>query len=197
MGGIENDKSKSEKWNEVVDRSARGKGGAAIVKPEPTVTELGVHVPQGFEGLVGVGTTDAFMRDLVERDWEAAPMLYTIAEGTYVEGILEGNGVPAEFADKRTGEVKEVQTWILRHPKVNLRISILSSAQLDRKLPPYIGGPVKIFRGPAIKLKNNAGEVTDYAVSGPKRADGKPRDWSTRPALPAAGETHEDLTSGV
>lgn len=136
-----------------------------------------IAAPEGFGALVGASTIDELQREMVEKGWECSPMLYTIAEGTYVLGILEGEGPPAEFTDTRTGEVREVKTWILRAPDVGFRISILSSAQLDRKLPPFVGGLVKIYRGAPVKLKGSAGHVTDYLVTGPKRSAG-PRSFA-------------------
>jgi hypothetical protein len=112
-------------------------------------------------------------------EWEAAPQLLTLKKGQTLIAFLEGNGPEAEFVDEQTGVVKNVKTWILS--KNGVRVSILSSIQLDKKCPPFVGGMVSITRGEDIR--NGASLYTDYLVAGPKRSDGSPRDWSTRPLL--------------
>lgn len=118
--------------------------------------------------------------------WEFAPQLFKLEENDEVSGLLEGNGPPAEFerVDKTTGEITTniVQTWIIASLDGTKRISVLSSVQLDRKLPPFLGGPVKILRGKDINTGNGQ-RVTDYLVAGPKSKDGTRRSWATKPVI--------------
>ena len=134
-------------------------------------------------------------------EWEFAPQLFKMEEGDEVSGILEGNGPPAEFerVDRTTGEVTTniVQTWIIASVDGTRRISVLSTVQLDRKLPPYLGGPVKIFRGKDQNISDGR-RVTDYLVAGPKLPNGARRTWATRPVIetteaPQLPAGHEDL----
>lgn len=123
---------------------------------------------------------------------ETAPQLYTMEQGDLIEGWLEGNGPEAEFERTNHGvvETNTVQTWIVASPDRRKRISILSSAQLDRKLPPFVGGMIKIVRGK--DLPTNSGQrVTDYLVAGPKMPDGTQRNWATKPVLEAASTEHQ------
>jgi hypothetical protein len=119
---------------------------------------------------------------LKEQGYEYAPQVKSLEEGDRVSGVLEGNGPMAEFADKDTGEIKEVQTWILASPDGAQRISILSAAQLDRKLPPFIGGMVDIVRGKDLKTSNGH-RVTDYLVRGPRLKDGQRRSFVQPPKM--------------
>lgn len=119
---------------------------------------------------------------LASGEWEAPPQLFDLKEGDAVKGILEGEGVPASLPDPRTKEMKDVKTWILRSVEdKGVRISILGSAQLDRKLPGFIGDVVIIKRGGEIQTKGG-GRVTEYLVAGPKRPEGA-RSWGRQPQL--------------
>ena len=105
-----------------------------------------------------------------------------------VHGILEGRGPGTTFTvaakDSPTGQetTRPVDTWIIRHPKSGLRLSILSSVQLDQKLPPFLPTPgagesmITIYRGKERKTLKGF-KVTDYTVCGPKKADGKLRSF--------------------
>lgn len=125
-------------------------------------------------------------------DFEFAPQVYSIKPGEMIEGFLEGNGPQADFTQidpmTRAEVTRAVDTWILRHPLSGYRISILSSVQLDKKLPPFAPGRdgveslVTIFRGEDIKTAKNF-KVTNYTVAGPKRADGKLRSWVQAPRV--------------
>jgi hypothetical protein len=113
---------------------------------------------------------------------EAAPQLSEkIPYGKTMHAFLEGYGPVAEFTkiDKRTGEVTVdvVNTWILRSLKGNARISILSSAQLDKKCPPFIGKEVYITSLGEIETKSG-GRMDNYHVAGEK-TEGRRMEWST------------------
>lgn len=139
---------------------------------------------------------DAMMNDA---SLEFAPQVHKLEEGDMIAGVLEGEGPEAEFTqmDPVTKEqvTRTVKTWIIAAPDGGIRLSLLSSVQLDKKLPPFIGGMVKIVRGKDIKTNNGIFRVTNYMVAGPRQANGKPRSW-TRPhvidataldAAPSAG----------
>jgi len=129
---------------------------------------------------------------------EFAPQIYKLEEGEMVCGMLEGNGPDAEIEQVTNGviETKIVQTWILASPDGRKRISILSSVQLDKKLPPFIGGLVKIIRGKDENTKNGR-RYTDYAVAGTK-IEGKIRNWARTPQMidASAVENAKQLTAG-
>lgn len=118
-------------------------------------------------------------------DLEFAPQVYSLKAGDQITGILEGHGPSTTFTQidpiARTEVSREVDTWILRHPVSGYRLSILSSVQLDKKLPPFMPADgfeceVTIFRGEDQKTSKNF-RVTDYTVAGTKRPDGKRRSW--------------------
>lgn len=147
---------------------------------------------------------DELQRYLRNKSFEFAPKNFKLKEGQMIMGFLEGNGPEAEFENDRGPSV--VKTWIIRHPKLGVRLSILSSVQLDKKLDPFIGGEVYIYRG---KDENIGGSkrMTNYEVWGPYAADGKPRSWAklpevdakvfdavSRPSLPS-GMTDEDAVA--
>jgi hypothetical protein len=108
-----------------------------------------------------------------------------------IEGILEGHGPVAEFTktDRNTGEVvtTEVKTWIIALNGGAVRLSILSSAQLDRKCIGFVGSHVKIARGKDSRLPNG-NMMTEYTVWGPRLKGGAQRRWFDRPALEAEGQ---------
>jgi hypothetical protein len=166
------------KYDKAVNRA---RGIEEPAKPAaPTELTLGT-VPPGM--LVPAGEVAGELAALVASGaWEAAPQLFTLPKGSTIRALLEGNGPPAEFTDEETGEIREVKTWILSHAS-GARVSILSSAQLDRKLPAFVGSEVAITRGEDVRKGTTI--YTDYLVLGAKRTDGTPRSWSTKPALPA------------
>lgn len=162
----------SKKFNETVGR-ATGKteedGGNVLAVVSKEVKAM-VSKPSQAQ-------IDAIMAD---ESLEFAPQVHTLEEGDLIEGYLEGNGPGTEFTqkDQVTGQevTRHVNTWILRHPTSGMRLSILSSTQLDDKLPPFKGSMVSIYRGKERKT-NKGFRVTDYTVCGPPRADKKPRSW--------------------
>ena len=95
-----------------------------------------------------------------------------------------------------------VNTWIICHPNGSIRMSILSSVQLDKKLKPFIGSLVKIHRGKEVKTGTAGRKVTEYTVCGPKLANGKRRSWvddSPRAAIDAESRSVDasELPPGV
>lgn len=191
--------NKPSKYDQAVNR-ARG------VEPESTaVTTTGpteIDITTLPDGMV-IDSREA-MAMLAEKvksgEWEAAPQLLTLKPRQTLIAYLEGNGPEAEFTDDATGEVSSTKTWILS--KNGVRVSILDTVQLAKKLPPFIGGLVSITRGE--DKRSGTRIYTEYLVVGPMRADGKPRDWSglndqrqlaaPAPSSPAAAASAEDLT---
>jgi len=174
-----NDKS-SSKFDKAVDRA---RGNTEVVDAAAPDA-----IAPGVLAMISDMTTESMSAITSDPTMEFAPQLVSLKEGQMIAGLLEGNGPEAEFThvDKATGKVTHTiaQTWIVKDPKGGQRASILSTAQLDRKLPPFIGGLVKIVRGPDIQT-NNGYRVTDYLVAGPK-IEGVTRTWATKPVLDAA-----------
>jgi len=124
--------------------------------------------------------------------WEAAPQILKIEEGDTVIGFLEGYGPPAEIMDTNTRETKYVNTYVLRSLSgSNARVSILGSAQLDRKLPPFFGGECSISRVGTIDTKAGR-RVTEYVVAGPVLVD-RQRQWSSVDSPAQLAERAESL----
>ncbi len=178
------EKTKSSKYDQAVAR-ARGETSAESTELTQTTTaNPGALAPaDDVNGLlVDSMTALASIRDEIKRGaWENAPQLLSIPEGKTLVALLEGNGPPAEFIDQATGEVSTEQTWILS--KDGIRVSILGTVQLNKKLPPFVNGIVAITRGRDVR--NGTKIYTEYAVAGPKRADGSIRNWAQRPQLAA------------
>ncbi len=175
--------SKSSKYDSAVNR--------ATGKVTETTTETGITVPLHEDAKTMLlkpsqEQIDAMMSDT---SLEFAPQVHSLEDGELITGILEGNGPSTTFTtkDNATGiEItREVDTWIIRHPLSGLRLSILSSVQLDTKLPPFVGGTVSIFRGKDVKTSKGF-RVTNYTVAGPKRADGTIRSWVRSKIIDAA-----------
>ncbi len=126
--------------------------------------------------------SEAEIQDMMnDPDQEFAPQAKSMEEGELICGVLEGYGPDAELTrmDPLTKEsvTQVVHTWIIAAPGGGLRVSILDTVQLAKKLPPFIGSSVKILRGKDTKTGNGF-KVTNYMVSGPKRTDGKARSWA-------------------
>lgn len=168
--------SKSDKYDQAVAR-ATGTNAAASGEAGEIVTTP----PKGAEALVKTFHPDAllaeFGKDMSSGKFEAAPQILSLQKGQMVEGVLEGNGPVAEFKDEDTGEVTYVQTWVIKDPTGAMRVSILSSAQLDRKLLGFIGHYVKIARGEDVPVKGTKKRMTEYMVWGPKLPNGAQRQW--------------------
>ena len=157
-----------------------------------TVTKNDVAVGKVGSAAAMVGTADPTrLEGMIASDkWEFAPQNVTLDEGQFIEGILEGVGPGNDFTND-DGQPYHVDSWVITSPDGNMRASILSSAQLDRKLPPFIGAPVYIQRGKDLKMSNGH-RCTDYIVGGAKIPGGSKRTFSTHKptprALPAGGE---------
>ena len=135
-------------------------------------------MPQGVRAMIQKPSQDDINAMMADETLEFAPQVHQMEEGDMIVGILEGRGKGAEFTQRnpmtQQDETRHVDTWIVRNPSSGQRISILSSAQLDEKLPPFEGGEVRIYHGG--QLKTRAGfKVNNYTVSGPKKADGSLR----------------------
>lgn len=182
----------SDKYTKAVDRAA---GNGMTVKEGGALNTA----PQNIESMIKKGVTKEELNSHLNReDLEFAPQLFKLEQDDMIEGVLEGNGPEAEFErhDKVTGvvEVTRVQTWIIATPDGGRRLSILSSVQLDRKLPPFVGGMVSIYRGKDINTANG-NRVTDYLVGAPKLSGGARRSWATKPVIDAVSSPAQ-LTSG-
>ena len=175
--------STSSKYSAAVDRAT---GKAAEMTPE-----TGITVPQHEDVKTMLLKPSQEQIDVMMADpgLEFAPQVHSLEEGELITGILEGNGPSTTFSqkDNATGiEItREVDTWIIRHPMSGLRLSILSSVQLDTKLPPFVNGAVSIYRGKEVKTSKGF-RVTNYTVAGPKRPDGSLRSWVKPKIIDAA-----------
>ncbi len=160
-------------------------GGESQTLTRDDVVE--VTLQKGSEVMLSNNMTEAeisaFMNDA---DAEFAPQIKSMEEGDRITGILEGYGPDTEFTQKdpATGkdQTRTVHTWILKSLKGSMRLSILSSVQLDAKLPPFLGDEVSIVRGKDIKARNGVFRIANYMVKGP-RIPGKQRTWA-RASLP-------------
>lgn len=195
--------SKSEQYNQAVTR-ATGNAGAAAGGVQ--AGELMKAQPPEAAALIKTMTPEEMKQeiatDLASGKFEAAPEILSLKEGQRIEGILEGNGPLAEFTDADTGEVTYVKTWILADDTGAVRVSILSSAQLDRKLNGFIGYKVKIARGKEVNIAGTRKRMTEYAVWGPRLANGKKRQWfdlsnAERMALEQGNGHQKALPAGV
>ena len=197
--------SKSEKFNKAV---ARATGADAPVAMTPA--EAAAAAANGASSMIKKADAAKLTEMMVSNKWEFAPQNVTLEEGDVIEGILEGVGPGNDFTNDE-GEIYHVDSWVITSPDGNMRASILSSAQLDRKLPPFIGAPVYIQRGRDLKMSNGH-RCTDYLVGGAKLPDGAKRTFSdaspkakqlaapapeTIPAIQngANAAPHEDLTA--
>lgn len=183
--------------NQALGKTNDGPQTGDLMKPPPAEAMVMIR---NFENPAEL--TQVIRDDLASGGFEAAPQLMSLKEGQMIEGICEGNGPDAEFHDNDTGEVTYVKTWIIADPTGAVRVSILSSVQLDRKLLGFIGCPVKIARGKDANIAGTRKRMTEYQVWGPRLPGGRKRQWFDIPAekraeleiierraLPAAGHT--------
>lgn len=162
---------------------ARKNGGELPASTETALAtrdeHAGVPALPGISGMVSTDGHTHVIERLKSGEWEAAPQILIIKPGQTVIAHLEGKGPQAEVEDPRTRELKLVDTWILRSlDGTGVRASILTTAQLDKKLPPFQGGAVSITRGETFDTGSGR-RVTEYLVAGPTRADGTKRTWAT------------------
>lgn len=178
------------------DKAVARATGQEVAGSDSNAPEIGNVSGPGMVSKVTQEQIDAMVNS---GKYEFAPQIHKLEEGDMIAGILEGNGPPAEFERlnpvTKELEINTVQTWIIASPSGDLRLSILSSVQLDSKLPPLVGGMVQIIRGKDINTKNGQ-RVTNYLVAAPKLEGGKRRSWATKPALPAASTETKALPEG-
>ena len=143
-----------------------------------------VPLPKGVSSMLTKPSQEEINALMADPGLEFAPQVHSLETDEMISGLLEGRGPSTTFTqvDPATQRpiTREVDTWILKHPTSGLRLSILSSVQLDRKLPPFIGSQVTIHRGKETKTSNGF-KVTNYTVAGPFRTDGKARSWVRPP----------------
>lgn len=188
---------------------ANATGGDSMTVTRDDVGEL--SLPKGAEAMLTRDMTKADLNAFLnDSESEFAPQILSLEPGMKIEGILEGYGKPTEFTtkDQQTGNevTRTVNTFIIKALHGNMRVSILSSVQLDAKLPPFIGDRVSIARGPDVKSRSNAAfRIADYVVKGPP-VNGKERSkmWASQaqpriaidvPALPP-GSNSEAMEGG-
>lgn len=185
MSNVKGNGSQS-KFQSAVD-AARGRADAKSGE-----SETAIEVPSKARAMIMKPSQEDIAALMADESLEWAPQVHSLEEGEMIEGTLEGRGPSTTFTqkDQVTGQeqTRVVDTWIIASPGGNLRMSILSSVQLDRKLPPFVGSHVKIYRGKDLKTRNGF-RVTDYMVSGPRRADGQARSWVTGTIVDASANT--------
>jgi hypothetical protein len=173
------------KYDKAVDH-ARNKGnGETALAPIGDVRAMITNI-----------TADEIAKEAATGAFEFAPQNAALEPGQKITGILEGMGPGNDFIDEDTGVVRHVDSWIVASPDGNMRVSILSSAQLDRKLPPFEGGLVTIARGADIKLAGGH-RCADYMVWGPKLPKGAKRAFhSPAKAIEAHAVETKSLPAG-
>lgn len=175
--------SNESKYDKAVTKAQRKSG--ELIQPE---TKL---VAPGTETMVRDSTPEDIAARLATGKYEAAPQLLSLKAGQEITGILEGHGPVAEFADQDTGVIKEVNTWVIADSTRTVRVSILSSAQLDKKLNGFIGGEVTIARQGDVNIGGGR-RMTEYIVFGPRLANGRQRQWFDVPDSERMIETHAE-----
>jgi hypothetical protein len=169
-------------------------GESMTVTREDVATVEGV-MPMGAEAMLSKVTDADIAKYMQDATADFAPQIKSLEPGDRIVGILEGYGGDTEFTQKDPGTGKDitnvVHTWIIRALHGSARLSILSSVQLDSKLPPFIGDPVDIIRGKNLKTSNGR-QVADYMVKGVK-VSGKVREWARKslPAPPIEVQAHQ------
>lgn len=175
--------AQSDKYNAAVKKAT-----GQAPEPTPGTSPDAPILSGGMQAMISSISPEELGQLMNDPGLEFAPQALSLEEGQKVSGILEGEGPMAEVTDPQTKEMRSVPTWVIRSHDGNARVSILTSVQLEKKLPPFIGGPVQIMRGKDLKTGNGR-RVTDYLVCGPKLKDGKQRVFSNpnpdRRALPA------------
>jgi hypothetical protein len=166
--------SKSDKYDQAVAKATGSHAGGEVGEIVTTPAKGAEVIVRSFQPHE---LEKEFAKDMNSGGYEAAPQILSLQKGQMVEGILEGNGPVAEFTDEDTGEVSHVNTWVIRDPSGAMRVSILSSAQLDRKCIGFIGHFIKIARGEDVPVKGTKRRMTEYLVWGPKLANGVQRQW--------------------
>lgn len=183
----ENNGTKSQKYAAAV---AKATGRELTVNHDHQgVGELAVptEIPSGYGAIITLPAADQIGKDLASGELEWAPRVLTLATGMLIEGILEGRGGDVEMEEVegvgavRQVKIKLVGTWVIRDPKSGLRASFLSARQLEDKLPPFVGGYVKIYVG-EMKESRKGTRYRDFLVGGPRLPGGDTRSFAR--ALP-------------
>lgn len=163
---------------------------AARHKDEGNKEEPGQAIlPRGAAVMIVKPTAEEIAAAMGDESMEFAPQVHSLEEGEMIMGILEGKGPSTTFTQEdpftKMMVSRPVDTWIIASARraadgswiaTGLRMSILSSIQLDKKLPPCIGAYVKIFRGKEVRTSKGF-RVTDYMVSVERKKDGGSRSW--------------------
>lgn len=120
------------------------------------------------EGMTQTFSVDDLIALARSGEVEVAERIIEIKEGMMIKGQLTGPGVPAEVLDQQSGLPRKVNTWRMTLES-GVRVSFLSSAQLDRMLPEFVGrkGITTIARGGEVKTKRNR-NMAEFYVFGPK-----------------------------
>jgi hypothetical protein len=159
---------------------ARAREAGATTGQDPGDDAAMVVLPKEAQSMLLRPTQADINEMMADEEMEFAPQIMKLDEGDMIVGILEGNGPPAEISSTDTAGrpiVNHVNTWIIAHPSGSMRLSILSSVQLEKKLKPFIGGLVKIRRLKDVKTGTGGRRVTEYVVCGPKLPGGQRRSW--------------------
>lgn len=183
------------KFDKTVNQVRNKEAGAPAESDAPMVP-----LPKGASVMLMKPSQDDIASFMSDDTMEFAPQVHSLEEGECIQGILEGKGPSTTFTQEdpftKQQVTREVDTWIVASPNGGMRLSILSSVQLDRKLPPCVGAFVRIYRGKDKKtLKGH--RVTDYMVSVKKTSDGKPRSWVRPDVIEAEGRYIDAPTSGA
>lgn len=190
---VNQNSTKSTKYAAAV---ARATGNELVVQSPVTDLEK-PEIPPGYGAMVGFFTPEQLSARMGSGELEWAPRVIKLQEGMFIRAILEGRGgyVDMENVDRatKTVEIKQVGTWVIRDPQSGLRGSFLTAAQLEEKLPPFVGGIVEIYVGKMLE-STKGHRYRDFLVGGEKLEGGRTRTFA-RAALPVPVidvVTHED-----
>lgn len=166
----------ASKYDKAVDNARNKDSGGIAAQPIGDV-----------QAMISTFTPEEIQAEAARGGVEFAPQNMALEPGKKISGILEGMGPGNDFEDEDTGIVRHVDSWVISSPDGSMKVSILSSAQLDKKLPPFVGGFVNIARNVDIKLAGGH-RCADYMVWGPKLENGRKRSFSALPAEVAASK---------
>jgi hypothetical protein len=174
--------TKSSKYANAVNRAT----GQELETRNATQPAAALVVPAGLQGMVSAFTPDQVLVDMSKGDMEWAPFAIQMQEGMLLIGILEGRGgnVEIEEVDRVAGivNIKQIATWVIRDPKTGVRGSFLTAAQLEDKLPPFVGGLIKIYVGAMLESRKGH-RYRDFRVAGERLGNGQTRTFARQ--LPA------------
>lgn len=177
------DNKSGGKWDKAVD-NARGASAAPAAGAGEGVEMSKVNA-DGGAAMIEKVSKDDIAALLTSSKMEWAPQNRELKIGDKITGYLEGNGPDAVFEnmDKVTKEItiRIVKTWIFASPDGSMRASILSTVQLDRKLPPFIGSNTTVIRGEDLDI-GGGHRCSDFLVGGERLPEGKRRTFASLPA---------------